>query len=116
MSGATSDDVSGFGDAESAPSAPHYILQLYIAGTTPRSAQALASIRTICEAYLKDRYDLEVIDMSRGSAWPDHEQIVAMPMLLRKYPLPLRRLIGDMSRIDRVLKGLDIRESAEAIP
>lgn len=77
-------------------------------GTTPRSARAIRNIRTICEDYLPGRYDLEVIDIYQH---PDHvraEQIIVTPTLVKQMPLPVRKLIGDLSDTARVLAGLDI--------
>jgi circadian clock protein KaiB len=90
-----------------------YVLKLYITGNTPRSMQAIVNIRKICEEHLQGRYDLEVIDISRHSTLAEGEQIIAAPTLIKKLPLPLRRFIGDMSRTERILLGLDLREVAD---
>jgi circadian clock protein KaiB len=87
-----------------------YILRLYIAGSTPQSTRAVANIKIICEEHLKGRYDLEVIDLYQKPNLAMGEQIIAAPTLIKKLPLPLRRIIGDMSNVDRVLVGLDLRE------
>jgi circadian clock protein KaiB len=76
---------------------------------TSRSTQAVANLKAICERYLAGRYDLEVIDLYQNPALARGEQIVAAPTLLKKRPLPPRRLVGNLSRTDRVLAGLDIR-------
>jgi circadian clock protein KaiB len=86
-----------------------YVLRLYVTGSTPRSMQAIAMIKAICEEHLAGRYDLEVIDIYRQPVLAREEQIIAVPTLIRKLPLPLRRLIGDLSDRDRVLLGLDLR-------
>ncbi len=88
--------------------APHYVLHLYITGSTPRSIRAISNIRKICEAHLMGRYDLEVVDISQHPMLAGGEQIVAAPTLIKKLPLPLRRFIGDMSQTDRILLGLDL--------
>jgi len=88
-------------------------LRLYITGATPRSTQAVLNIRKICEEYLRGRYDLEVIDMYQQPILAEGEQIIAAPTLIKKLPLPLRRFIGDLSNIDRILVGLDLRKEAE---
>ncbi len=93
--------------------AAHYVLQLYIAGTSPRCIRAIANIRTICEQYLDGRYDLEVVDISQHPALAEEEQIIAAPTLVKKLPLPVRRFIGDLSATDRILIGLDLRELAD---
>ncbi len=86
-----------------------YTLRLYITGMTPRSSKAIANLRTICEEYLKDKYELDVIDIYQQPKLARGEQIVATPTLIKKLPLPLRRLIGDMSDKDKVLLGIDLR-------
>jgi circadian clock protein KaiB len=85
-----------------------YILRLYVTGITPRSARAIENLQTICEKHLAGRYDLQVIDVYQQPVLASTEQIVATPTLIKKLPLPLRRLIGDLSDEDRVLVGLDI--------
>jgi circadian clock protein KaiB len=87
-----------------------YILRLYITGTTNRSVLALTNLKKICEEYLEGRYELEVIDLYRMPALAKDEQIVAAPTLIKKLPLPFRRIIGDMSDVEKVLMGLDIRK------
>jgi circadian clock protein KaiB len=87
-----------------------YILRLYIAGMTPKSIRAISNIKEICEEYLKGRYNLEVIDLYQTPQLAKGEQIIAAPTLIKKLPLPLRRIIGDMSGTERVLVGLDLRE------
>jgi circadian clock protein KaiB len=76
---------------------------------TPRSTRAIEKVRTICEEHLHGRYDLEVIDIYQQPALAQGEQILAAPTLIKRLPLPLRRVIGDMSNTDRVLLGLDLR-------
>ena len=85
-----------------------YILRLYVAGMTPRSARAVENVRVFCEKHLEGRYDLQVIDVYQQPALARSEQLLAAPTLIKKLPLPLRRLIGDMSNEDRVLVGLDL--------
>lgn len=92
--------------------AARYVLKLYITGSTPRCIRAISNIRTICEAYLEGRYDLEVIDISQNPILAQGEQIIAAPTLIKKLPLPLRRFIGDMSETDRILIGLDLPKLA----
>lgn len=85
-----------------------FILRLYVAGMTGRSRRAIENIRTICETHLHNRYDLVVIDVYQQPTLAKGEQIIAAPTLVRKLPLPLRRVIGDMSDTQRVLIGLDL--------
>ncbi len=86
-----------------------YLLRLYVTGTTPKSVKAIANIKKICEEHLTGRYDLEVIDLYLKPNLARGEQIIAAPTLVKKLPVPLRRIIGDMSDTERVLVGLDIR-------
>jgi circadian clock protein KaiB len=85
-----------------------YILRLYITGMTSRASRAIENLQTFCEKHLAGRYELQVIDVYQQPELARTEQIVAVPTLIKKLPLPLRRLIGDMSDEERVLVGLDI--------
>ncbi len=87
-----------------------YILRLYIAGMTPKSKRAILNIKKLCDGHLKDRYNLEVVDILRNPVLASGEQIVATPTLIRKIPLPLRRFIGDMTEAERVLLGIDLKK------
>lgn len=91
------------------PHEQRYVLRLYVAGVTPRSVQAIETIKRLCEENLCGRYQLEVIDIHQQPALAKGDQIIAVPTLIRKLPLPLRTLIGDMSNEERVLIGLDLR-------
>ena len=75
---------------------------------TTRSSRAVNNLRTICDEYLQGRYELEIIDIYQQPALTKGEQIVAAPTLIKKFPLPMRRIIGDMSNRDGVLLGLDL--------
>jgi circadian clock protein KaiB len=88
--------------------AQKYVLRLYITGITPKSTRAIQNVRKICEENLKGRYVLEVIDIYQQPALAKDEQIIAAPTLIKKLPLPLRRLIGDMSDKERILAGLNL--------
>jgi circadian clock protein KaiB len=85
-----------------------YVLRLYVSGSTLKSARAVENIKRICEQYLKNRYDLEVIDIYQQPNLARDEQIVAVPTLIKRLPPPRRRLIGDMSNPKKVLFGLDL--------
>ncbi len=103
------DEAVAFEEALAAqPVAEHYLLRLFVTGTTPRSARAIQNIRAICEDKLRGRYDLEVIDVYQHSEQAKPERIVVTPTLVKKLPLPVRKLIGDLSDQERVLVGLDI--------
>jgi circadian clock protein KaiB len=91
------------------PKNKEYVLRLYIAGTSSKSMRAVANIKEICEGSLKNRYDLEVIDIYQQPVLTKGEQIIAAPTLVKKLPLPLRKFIGDMSDTERILVGLDLR-------
>jgi circadian clock protein KaiB len=89
-----------------------YILKLYVAGQSPKSVNAIANIKKLCETSLRGRYVLDVIDLYQQPHLAQGEQIIALPTLIRTLPSPLRRIIGDMSNTERVLVGLDIRSEA----
>jgi circadian clock protein KaiB len=91
------------------PKSKEYVLRLYVAGTTSKSMRAVANIKEICESRLKNRYDLEVIDIYQQPVLTKGEQIIAAQTLVKKLPLPLRKFIGDMSDTERILVGLDLR-------
>jgi circadian clock protein KaiB len=91
----------------------HYVLRLYITGMTTRSTEAIASIKSICEEHLQGRYDLEVIDIYQHPELAREAQIIAAPTLVKKLPAPLRRLIGNLSRQERVLAGLDLQPKSD---
>ncbi len=86
-----------------------YVLRLYVAGTTPNSSHALRAVRKFCDTHLAGRYDLEVIDIYQQPVLAEGDQIVAVPTLLKRLPLPLRRFIGDLSNEERLLVGLDLK-------
>ena len=84
-------------------------LRLYVAGQTPKSVTALANLRKYCEQHLKGRYKLEVVDLLVNPQLAEGDQILAIPTLVRKVPVPIRKIIGDLSNEERVLVGLDVR-------
>ena len=84
-------------------------LRLYVAGQTPKSLQAFANLKRICEEHLAGRYDIAVIDLLENPQLAKGDQILAIPTLVRKLPVPVRRIIGDLSNTERVLIGLDLR-------
>jgi circadian clock protein KaiB len=86
-----------------------YVLRLYVTGSTPRSARSIFNIRKFCEERLLGRYKLEVIDIYQQPELARQEQIVAAPTLIKRLPLPLRTLVGDLSDRERVLAGLDLK-------
>jgi circadian clock protein KaiB len=88
---------------------PRYQLQLYVAGLTYQSTLAILNIKTICDAYLAGRYDLSVVDLYQEPGSAKNQHIVAVPTLVKRWPLPLRRLVGNLSQTERVLAGLDVQ-------
>jgi circadian clock protein KaiB len=93
--------------------AAEYLLRLYVAGHTAKSALAMANLRRICEEYLAGRYRLEVIDLLENPALAHGDQILALPALVRQLPPPVKKIIGDFSNAERVLVGLDLRAMAK---
>lgn len=86
-----------------------YQLRLYVAGHTPKSIQAFANLKRICQEHLNGRYTIEVIDLLENPTLARGDQILAIPTLVRKLPPPIRKIIGDLSDTERVLVGLDVR-------
>jgi circadian clock protein KaiB len=91
------------------PRAVKYELCLYVAGETPRSAAALANLKQICEEHLDTSYRITVIDLLKNPKLARDHQILALPTLVRRIPKPFRKIIGDLSDMERVLVGLDIK-------
>ncbi len=85
-----------------------YVLRLYVTGMTPRAQDAIRNIKKICEEELQGRYELEVVDIYQQPELAKKEQILAAPTLIRELPLPLRKLVGDMSDKEKVIVGLEI--------
>jgi circadian clock protein KaiB len=92
-----------------APAQDRWVMRLYVAGETPRSLTAFANLKKICEENLADRYSIEVIDLSKRPELAQNDQIVALPTLVRKLPEPIKRVIGDLSNMERVLAGMDLK-------
>jgi circadian clock protein KaiB len=89
--------------------APVLRLRLYVAGQTPKSLAALSNLKRICADHMEGSYELEVIDLIKNPQLAQGYQILAIPTLVRNLPVPIRKIIGDMSNVDRVLVGLDLR-------
>jgi circadian clock protein KaiB len=90
------------------PRSAHYELRLYIAGQSARSIAAVSNLKRICDGHLGGRYAIEVIDLLEQPQLAKADEILAIPTLVRRLPLPIRKIIGDLSNVDRVLLGLDI--------
>ena len=89
-----------------------YKLVLYVAGTTPKSIEALANLKKICDEHLKGQYSIDVVDLIKNPKLAKGDQIVAIPTLVRKLPPPLKKIIGDLSDTAKVLVGLNLRPKA----
>ena len=87
-----------------------YNLRLYIAGQTPKSITAIANLKTLCETHLSGRYSIEIVDLIKNPSLAQRDQIIAVPTLIRDFPEPIRRIIGDLSNTERVLMGLDVNQ------
>jgi circadian clock protein KaiB len=83
-------------------------MRLYVTGATPRSSRAIANLRKLCDQYLPGRYKLEIVDVYQQPELAREGQIIAAPTLVKSFPLPLRRFIGDMSNTANLLAGLDV--------
>jgi len=99
---------SSTGSTGAATAGEHYVLKLYVTGATARSLRAIANVKAICEQYLSGRYSLEVVDAYRRPELLSRDQIVAVPTLVKKLPVPVRLLVGDLSRTEQVLSGLGL--------
>jgi circadian clock protein KaiB len=97
------------GQAREDGTAARYLLRLYVTGTTPASTRAIERVQDICEKHLRGRYDLEIVDIYQLPALAKNEQIVATPTLIKVLPAPLRRFIGDLSRAESLLFGMDLQ-------
>ena len=91
------------------PAKKKFLLRLYVTGTTPRSVKSIENLKRFCEKHLKDQYEIEVIDIYQQPGLAAENQIIAAPTLIKRLPLPLRRLVGDFSNQERVLSGLDLQ-------
>ena len=88
----------------------NYVLRLYVSGMTPKSMRAIENVRKICTEHLEGRYTLEIIDIYQQPIFAKEGQIVAAPTLVKELPVPLRKFIGDMSSVEKLLVGLDLRK------
>ncbi len=85
-----------------------YNLRLYVAGQTPKSLVAIANLKWLCNTHLAGRHTIEIIDLVDQPQLAIMDQVLALPTLVRRLPKPLKRIIGDLSKMERVLRGLDI--------
>ena len=106
----TADTTAAFELALREPADERYTLRLYVTGMTPRSLRAIENIKRLCETSLKGRYSLDVVDIYRHPELAGEAQVIAAPTLIKELPLPLRRIIGDLSDREKVLVGLDLKK------
>ena len=100
--------AKSFSEAADELENPHYVLRLFVTGMTPKSTRAIRAVRALCEARLKDRFELEIVDVYQQPAMIQDEQVFATPTLIKYEPAPLRRIIGDMSDLNRLCFGLGL--------
>ncbi len=100
--------------ARTSEARPEWDLRLYVAGQTPKCLAAFANLKNFCEEHLAGKYRIEVIDLLQCPQLARGDQILAIPTLVRKLPVPVRKIIGDLSNTERVLVGLDIRTGGAA--
>jgi circadian clock protein KaiB len=94
--------------AEGSLAIPHYRLRLIVAGGNLRSRRAIENLRRVCDEHMRGQVDLEIIDVYEHPEMAREYQIVALPTLIKLLPLPVRRIIGDLSEQDRVIRGLEL--------
>lgn len=107
-------NTDDFNEAADALENPRYVLRLFVTGMTPRSTRAIHAVRALCERRLKDRFELEIVDVYQQPQLIQGEQILATPTLIKYEPAPLRRIIGDMTDTNRLCCGLGL--ALEAAP
>ena len=95
------------------PNGEAWELRLYVAGQTAKSVTAFANLKKICEQHISGKYKIEVIDLLKNPTLAKGDQILAVPTLVRKLPVPVRKILGDLSDTERVLVGLDLRQRGE---
>jgi len=102
-------DLAGkFASSLKDPDKEDYVLRLYVAGMSARSAKTFANVRNVCEKYLHGRFEVEVVDIYDDAHSSLNDQILVSPMLVRKQPAPVRRIVGDLSEEDRIVIALDL--------
>ena len=97
------------------PQSEIFLLQLFVTGASPNSVRAIENVKKICESYLAGRYELEIIDVYQQPLIAQNEQVIALPMLVKNAPKPFKRLIGDMSDLNKVIRSLDLNHSEHGI-
>lgn len=102
------DSTADFENRLRSASNEKYVLRLYVSGMTPKSIAAVENVKRVCEENFSGRYNLEVIDIRQHPELAKEAQVIASPTLVKKLPLPLRKVIGDMSKREQLLVGLDV--------
>ena len=97
-----------FNELETMDEEVHYNMKLFITGASPNSGRAIANLKIICDKYLTAGYELEIIDVYQQPIKAISEQVIGLPMLIKYFPLPIKRLFGDLSDTAKVLKGLGL--------
>jgi circadian clock protein KaiB len=92
----------------------HYVLKLYVTGTSPRTETAIRNLRRICDEELSGQYELEIVDVLKSPQVAEDDRILATPTLIKQLPPPLRRVIGDLSDKEKVLLGLEVQSRPAA--
>ena len=108
------DPINSYDDFEKAlADSKHarYVFRLYVAGNTLKSANTILNLRKVCEEYLKGRYELEIIDIYQQPSAAKADDVIATPTLVKRLPLPIRRIIGDLTEKERILVGLNLTEA-----
>ena len=106
-------DVNGEAMPSGESAAPHYFLRLFVAGSTPGSLRAIQNLKEICEHHLPGRYDLEIVDIYQQPELTLRMDLVAAPTLLKRLPEPIRRMVGDLWDIEKVLAGLSLQQGSD---
>ena len=101
-------------ESQGTPKEESWELRLYVAGQTEKSVAAFVNLKKIAEEYLCGKYHIEIIDLLQNPQLARNDQIIAVPTLVRKLPPPIRKIIGDLSKTERVLVGLDLRPCGES--
>ena len=104
------DGSSSYSEWETEDEESVITLKLFITGASPNSARAITNLKSICDKYIRTKYELEIIDVYQQPAKAKSEQLVALPMLIKYFPLPVIRLFGNMSDTEKVLKGLGLNK------
>ena len=102
-------NATGSFETATAADDERWILRLYVAGQSPRSLRAFANLKDLCETHLAGRYEIEIVDLIADPSRARSDDILAIPTLVRRLPLPLRKIIGDLSDREGVLVGLQLR-------